>query len=440
MFFKSFVEAMHSSLYIAMHTALKRILTNQEYSTYVIKQILKQNKKWGSKDRYFFAKFIYSSIRHLRRLAVSLDIEWDDQHFFTSLDDDKINKLLVSWFVIMDQGLIKEGVEFQKLSWHFVLKDKDHVANFIKQKVYKTITYKWKNAKGRREIYSISDSLDQVGFQELGDRWDVLLAQLDKEASVYLRVNTTKTSTEDLAQKLTSEKIIVQKELSPLNEECLSLVKRQNVFLTSAFKEGLFEVQDIHSQCVAPFLAVKPGQYIIDACAGAGGKALHIASLLKNKGKVLALDIIEKKLKELRRRSIRAGVSDLIETRLITSKTIKRLHNRADTLLLDVPCSGLGVLKRHPESKWRFKLEDLHNLHKEQLLILKNYSKTLKVGGKLIYATCSILPSENKLMIDAFLTQENKDSRVWKKIEEHTFDAKKGDGFFICSLEKVKSV
>lgn len=428
---------MHSSLYVAMHTALKRILINQEYSTYVIKQILKQNKKWGSKDRYFFAKFIYSSIRHLRRLALSTHINWDDIDFFKSLDEEKIDKLLVAWFVIIDQGLIEENLEFKKISWHFVLKDKDYASAFGKNKNYKKITENWKNTSNRKEVYSISDSLDSVGYKELGEKWNVLLSQLDKEASVYLRVNTNKISVENLIIKLKEEKILVKKEITPLKGESLCLLKRQNVFLTPSFKEGLFEVQDIHSQCVAPFLDVKSGQYIIDGCAGAGGKSLHIASLLNFKGKVLALDIIEKKLKELRRRAIRAGVSDLIETRLITSKTIKRLQGRADTVLLDVPCSGLGVLKRHPESKWRFNTEDLNNLHKEQLLILKSYSKTLKPDGRLIYSTCSILPSENQLMIDSFLAEEKKNSVFWKKTKEHILDPKQGDGFYMCSLVKM---
>lgn len=428
---------MHSSLYRAMHTALKRILINKEYSTYVIKQILKQNKKWGSKDRYFFAKFIYSSIRHLRRLALSVNIEWNDTQFFTSLDDDKIDMLLVSWFAIIDQGLIEENLEFQKISWHFVLKDKDHASNFCKTKNYKKITEKWKQASSRKDIYSISDTLDNVAYKELGAKWGSLLVHLDKEASVYLRVNTSKISVDNLIEKLKQEDILVKKEITPLNTECLSLIKRQNVFLTPSFKEGLFEVQDIHSQCVSSFLGVKPGQYIIDGCAGAGGKSLHIASLLNFKGKVLALDIVEKKLKELRRRAIRSGFSDLIETRVITNKTIKRLHGRADIVLLDVPCSGLGVLKRHPESKWRFNQKDLDNLHKEQIFILKNYSKTLKPTGRLIYATCSILPSENQLMVDNFLSEENKKSVIWKKTKEYILDPKKGDGFFMCSLEKV---
>ncbi|MBE8163072.1 MAG: RsmB/NOP family class I SAM-dependent RNA methyltransferase [Bdellovibrionaceae bacterium] len=428
---------MHYSLYESMHTALKRILIKKEYSTYVIKQILKQNKKWGSKDRYFFAKFIYSSIRHLRRLAISVEMDWNDVQFFESLDDEKIDKLLVSWFVIIDEGLIKESVEFQKVSWHFVLKQKEQALTFSKKKEYKKIIEIWKNINVRKEIYSISDTLDEVAYKELGEKWNSILSELDKEASVYLRVNTSKISLDNLIEKLKEEGVLVKKEITPLQTECLSLFKRQNVFLTPSFKEGLFEVQDIHSQCVAAFLDVKPGQYIVDACAGAGGKSLHIANLLNFKGKVLALDIVEKKLKELRRRAIRAGVSDIIETRAITNKTIKRLHSRADVVLLDVPCSGLGVLKRHPESKWRFNKDDLDNLHKEQSFILSNYSKIVKPKGQLVYATCSILPSENQLIVDTFLAQENKNTIVWKKNKECILEPKKGDGFFICKLEKL---
>lgn len=115
----------------------------------------------------------------------------------------------------------------------------------------------------------------------------------------------------------------------------------------------MFEVQDASSQLIGRFLDVKEGMRVVDACAGAGGKTLHIAALMKNKGQIIALDIFEWKLAELKRRAKRAGAHN-IETRVIDdNKVIKRLHNSADRLLIDAPCSGLGVLKRNPDSKWK---------------------------------------------------------------------------------------
>src|SRR6185437_557021 len=129
-----------------------------------------------------------------------------------------------------------------------------------------------------------------------------------------------------------------------------------------SFAAGHFEVQDLNSQKVASLLSPEPGQRVIDACAGAGGKSLHLAALMGNKGKIIALDPSEKKLVQLRERSTRAQATS-IEVRTIESaKTIKRLSESAERLLLDVPCSGLGVLRRNPDSKWKLKRADVEAL------------------------------------------------------------------------------
>ena len=134
--------------------------------------------------------------------------------------------------------------------------------------------------------------------------------------------------------------------------------ERQNIFTRQQFKDGLFEVQDAGSQLIAPFIQPLSGQRVIDACAGGGGKTLHLAALMQNKGRIIALDTEAWKLDELKKRARRAGASDIIETRVIdSSKVIKRLENSADRVLLDVPCSGLGVLRRNPDAKWKLSPE-----------------------------------------------------------------------------------
>src|SRR5690606_31146175 len=178
--------------------------------------------------------------------------------------------------------------------------------------------------------------------------------------------------------------------------DALILDERTNVFRNPAFKEGMFEVQDASSQLVAQALAVEPGMRVIDACAGAGGKSLHIASLMQNKGKVLSMDIEEWKLQQTKLRARRDGVS-IIERKVIEgSKTIKRMKETADRLLLDVPCSGLGVLRRNPDTKWKLTEESIEKVRKTQQEILQSYPSMVKPGGQMVYATCSILPSENQ--------------------------------------------
>ena len=148
--------------------------------------------------------------------------------------------------------------------------------------------------------------------------------------------------------------------------DALILTERANVFLTDAFKEGFFEVQDASSQLVAYFLDVQPGMRVVDTCAGAGGKTLHLASLMENKGQLIAMDLYESKLKQLKIRAKRNGAFN-IEPRVIEStKTIKKLHEKADRVLIDAPCSGLGVLKRNPDSKWKLQPEFIENIKKKK--------------------------------------------------------------------------
>jgi 16S rRNA (cytosine967-C5)-methyltransferase len=186
---------------------------------------------------------------------------------------------------------------------------------------------------------------------------------------------------------------------------------------------------------VALALGVEPGLRVIDACAGGGGKSLHLAALMKNKGKINALDTVAKKLEQVRVRASRDGAS-CIETRAIEStKTIKRLRESADRLLLDVPCSGLGVLRRNPDSKWKLSPLEIDQLIQTQAQILQQYSSMLKPGGVMVYATCSILPCENEQQIAKFMTQNE---AVWTlDFEEHLWPRSGGgDGFYIARLRK----
>ena len=212
------------------------------------------------------------------------------------------------------------------------------------------------------------------------------------------------------------------------------LVERKNVFLTDVFKKGLFEVQDASSQLVAPFLDVKPGQKVIDTCAGAGGKTLHLASLMENKGQIIAMDIYGHKLAELKKRAKRDGAHN-IETRTIEgTKAIKKLKGKADRVLIDAPCSGIGVLKRNPDSKWKLNADFLDRIRKTQAEILDQYASMVKPGGKMVYATCSILPSENENQVKAFL-KNHTDFRLTK--DKKVSPAASGfDGFYMALLEK----
>jgi 16S rRNA (cytosine967-C5)-methyltransferase len=196
----------------------------------------------------------------------------------------------------------------------------------------------------------------------------------------------------------------------------------------------MFEVQDAASQLIAPFLRVAPGMRVVDACAGAGGKTLHLAAMMKNKGRIIAMDVEALKLEELQKRAKRAGVSNLEVKRIESSKTIKRLENSADRLLLDVPCSGLGVLKRNPDAKWKLSPEFIENVKELQQHILQDYCNMLKKDGLMVYSTCSILPSENEQQVENFLAQHGDKFELID--QKHAWPTDGFDGFYMALLRK----
>jgi 16S rRNA (cytosine967-C5)-methyltransferase len=277
--------------------------------------------------------------------------------------------------------------------------------------------------------------MDEMGVRELGEElWSKEIAAQNQQAQVILRVNTLKTTKQKLRAILMD--LNIETDYLEKQADALVLKERANVFLTDAFKEGLFEVQDANSQLVAAFLDVKPGMKVVDTCAGAGGKTLHMASLMDNKGLLIAMDLYESKLKQLKLRAKRNGAFN-IEYRIIDStKVIKKLYEKADRVLIDAPCSGLGVLKRNPDSKWKLQPEFIDNIRKVQAEVLESYSRIVKPGGKMVYATCSILPSENQEQIKRFLTTENGKNFTFVQDKKILASESGFDGFYMALLER----
>lgn len=398
---------LHPLLVRHVAQALFTIFREDRYADKVIEYTLKQNPKAGSHDRAFIAETTYEIVRHYR-----LYVEILGHAPITEYDFWKICAI---HFVVAKNITLPDWVEFKGLD-----------ADNIREK-YAALT----QIRVFRE--SVPDWLDELGSKELGDQWDNALNWLNRPAKVVLRANRLKTTRAELQAALQKEGI----ETTPQGEDdALVLERRQNVFQTQAFKNGFFEVQDFSSQLVAQLLAPQPGMRVVDACAGGGGKTLHLAALMQSKGQLVALDTLAWKLDELRLRARRAGASN-IETRTIENrKAIKRLYNSADRLLLDVPCSGLGVLRRNPDSKWKLQPDFIEKLRATQQDILQFYSPIVKVGGRLVYATCSILPSENEHQVQQFLNSES--GKKFKLLEEKKILPQDSgfDGFYMALLER----
>ena len=392
---------LHNNTIRGVHQALEAIFEQGQYADKVIERTLKSNPKWGAKDRSFIAETTYEMVRWWRLvnyLSPSKDY-WD----------------LFGTYWLMQGHELPEWDEFARLQ-----------PEKIKSK-YESIT-----DPGLLE--SIPEWLQTLGSKELGDKWEAEIHALNEEAEVVLRVNTLKTTRERLKNLLEADGI--RSYLVKGYPDALVLEERQNVFRHPSFKEGLFEVQDASSQLVAAALQVEPGMRVIDACAGAGGKSLHLAALMGNKGKVISMDVEDWKLQQAKLRARRNGVS-IFEPKVIEgSKTIKRLKESADRLLLDVPCSGLGVLRRNPDTKWKLSAESIAKVQATQQEILQSYPSMLKKGGQLVYATCSILPSENEEQIKKFLASEA--GKDFELIEDRKVLAQESgfDGFYIARLLK----
>ena len=381
--------------------SLQVIFEDNRYADKVIEKTFKQNTKWGSRDRRFVAEATYGIVRWYRFFQV-----------VSNASKEEYWKLLATW-LIWQKVKLPDWDEFKEI-------DQEAIEASLKEK-YPT-----------KIIESIPDWLDELGEKSLGNRWETELSALNEEAVVVLRANTLKISPVELKEKLRIEN--VESDLLEDFPDALQLRLRQNVFRTPSFKEGLFEVQDAGSQLIAPFLQIEPGMRIIDACAGAGGKTLHLATLAENKGRIVALDTEQWKLDELKKRARRAGANN-IEARIIeSSKTIKRLAKSADRLLLDVPCSGLGVLKRNPDAKWKLNLDFIEKVKALQQKILAEYCEMLKPGGLLVYSTCSILPSENEDQVQSFLN--SRPGQFELNDERHVWPSEGYDGFYMALLRK----
>ena len=399
------MELIHRNLLIGIHDALEEtFFQDKKYADKVLERLLKAHKKWGSADRQVVSEIFYDIVRWKKRL---------EYYMGEGTKPSNIYNLILA-YLLWKKVKYKKFDEFDGIKTGGILSKLD-------KKTFPTKAIE----------HSVPDWLAGLFEKELGAKWEKEMSALNEQAPVILRANSLKISAENLVKILKEEG--VNSFVLRGYPDAIQLEEKKNVFLASAFKEGFFEVQDASSQKIAELLDVKEGMRVVDACAGAGGKTLHIAALMKNKGQIIALDIYEWKLAELKRRAKRAGAFN-IETRFIEdNKVIKRLHNTADRLLIDAPCSGLGVLKRNPDSKWKIDEDFINRIKTEQESILQNYSKILKKGGKMVYATCSILPSENGEQVRKFLA-ENTEFALVK--EENIMPSDGYDGFYMALIER----
>jgi 16S rRNA (cytosine967-C5)-methyltransferase len=352
----------------------------------LIDLFFRERKYLGSKDRRFISETLYGMLRHKKRIEWSLSIlENKNTPLYHAL-------AYLLYGNTMDAGnlSVEVNVPADEL---IIIGQRINSEPVLDSEIETAATeFSFQN-------WMIEEWEKNFGRAELGP----LCASLNTQAPMTVRVNTIKISREECQQKLLQEGIETDRtELSPYG---LHLKKRTNLFQLQSFKEGLFEVQDEGSQLLAMLVDPKPKSKVIDACAGAGGKALAMASIMNNRGEIFAFDVHSFRLEELRKRIRRDGV-DSIRTKVIREdEAVEEFLGSADYVLVDAPCTGTGTIRRNPGMKWSVSKQMLEELKEKQYSILSLNSQYVKPGGRLIYATCSLFRDENQNVVERFLSQ-----------------------------------
>ncbi|MBL7777294.1 MAG: methyltransferase domain-containing protein [Chitinophagales bacterium] len=392
---------LHRNLVAAVVQGLQSILIEKKQADTTVEHLLQSNRSWGARDRHFISSNIYHIIRYKRQYEYMLKEDVSPKNLWK----------LVGAKLLTELGELRDWPEFETLNRNLAL-EHYHQAQHLPV---------------IRESYP--DWLYTLAKKEIGETWHQQAIALNQPAKLCVRVNTLKCSKGNLMSIFAKEGICFSE--TDLAPDALVIGQKINLKKHYTYQSGWFEVQDVSSQMVAPFTHVQPGMKVIDTCAGGGGKSLHLAALMQNKGQLLAADMNEQKLLQLPQRAKRNGCA-IIKTHLISHDWLANQQHSADVVLIDAPCSGTGVLRRKPDAKWQLTPQFIDEVVAIQQNILQQYSQLLKTGGTMVYSTCSVLPLENQHQIQTFLARH---PNFMLQEEKSIHPADSGfDGFYMARL------
>jgi 16S rRNA (cytosine967-C5)-methyltransferase len=380
---------------------LQLVRSSEKPADGVIDIFFRSHKYLGSHDRRFIAESTYGTLRHLRKceslLMSALGANAEDM-----IPEDGFLLLIVTYLLAVEQRTPIEVVDLQPTMKSGNLKP---LLGSLLQSLSTPHAVQTTDLVERiGEEYSYPDWMVRRFLDQYGERETVLLCEsLNGQAPLTLRVNSLKSSVEDCQETLRQEGVVTERtRLSPFG---LVVPKRINIFQIPAFRDGLFEVQDEGSQLLPFLLDPKPTAKVLDACAGAGGKTLELAAIMKNRGEIVAADVHCFRLDQLRKRAQRAGVSN-VRIRLVQDVTdlADKYTEYFDIVLIDAPCSGIGTLRRNPGMKWMVTEETVREVSEKQLHILEECVPFVKAGGRIAYATCTLFREENETVVEKFLS------------------------------------
>ncbi len=401
-------------------------LTFKNPADQTLSRFFRENRNFGPRERQQIAEIVYSVIRHKRFLECSLD--QTDARLICLL---ALNKIMGFSQSVLSN--VATNREMKTLEANLSAKPTDLTP---------------------AEKFSLPDWLwDRLTNTFGSDRSAQLAQSLLRKANFDVRVNTVKSERKKILEALNEADISA----SPTQFSPIGIHIKNNIGLEKQplFLDGMFEVQDEGSQILCQLVDARRGQMVVDFCAGAGGKTLALGASMSNQGRIYAMDVSAARLERMKPRLKRSGLSNVFP-QVIGSENdprLKRLFGKMDRVLIDAPCTGFGTLRRNPDLKWRKNVDDIAELSTKQLNILNAASRLAKVGGRVIYATCSILEEENEAVIDAFLSQN---PEKFKVLDARQILAKRGidlphsspylklfpdehqcDGFFGAVLERA---
>jgi len=387
-------------------------------------------KKVGSRDRKFLSETVYAIFRHKSFLEA-----WVEKAKSRSVVNELEKAEGLCLYAAAKEGLISKE-DFRE---HFKQSEKVYTA------LREHLLPEAGGPKSKEEMMALLYSfplwlvhrwIGVFGVQET----ERLIGFFQERPLLVLRANTLKISRKKLVDMF--RRLGVEANQTVLSYFGLILQERRNVFDTSAFRDGWFEVQDEGSQMICQKMDPQPGESIWDACAGGGGKSLLLAAMMENKGRIVATDLRSYKLEELKKRAKRAGVFNIFPAELDRMADLKLAQRGFDRILVDAPCSGTGTLGRNPDAKWKLAPAWFEALPKEQLAILEKALPYLAENGRLYYATCSIEAAENEEVAKAFLAAHPElESVPCGEAGEEFFKlwppASGTDGFFLAVFKKI---
>ena len=433
--------------------SLYKIDTENAYSNIVLDEVLNKNReKINNRDIGFISELVYGVTTW--KLTLDCIIQKYSKLRIKKISKWIINILRLGAYQIIFLDKIPKSAavnESVNLSKKYGAKSSNFV-NAILRKIEK---------KDFEELQNIEDDVQRISKTTSMPEWIVEELLKDNEITkveeicrnsnikpkISIRVNTLKTNRKILKQKLDELEI---KYIDGILEDFLYLENVKNITSLEIYKQGLFTMQDEAAGLTSLVLMPKEGEIVLDCCSAPGGKTTHLAEIMNNKGKILAWDLYENRLNLVKENANRLGIN-IIETNVCNSTDFdSKMVEKFDKVLLDVPCLGLGVIRRKPDIKWQRKKEDIQNINNEQLKIINNCSKYLKKGGLLLYSTCSIINSENDKIIQEFLKENKfeivnpKNSKIEKfknnitdKLDIKLYPNNKNDGFYMCLLRKI---